>query len=334
MYELLGTCVALAALLILNSLLTAAAALVWRLVARRARRWAPEASAQALFLLRVFPAAFSLAVVLTLLVPAYVVHEPRDSEESVGLKLLLLSLLSAAGVALAAARVVATWRATSRLVRDWVANSEPISVEGCPLPAYRLRHRFPVVAVVGVLRPRLFVAEQLFEQLTKEELAAAVAHELGHVHTHDNFKRAVLRACRDALLFNPCGRALDRRWAEASEGAADEHAARRGGSAALDLASALVKIARLAPAGARPAMPAGAFLVGDADGGSIDTRVRRLLRLAGRPPRRAAGWLMSWGVAFAGLALTVAMAVAPLVHVPEIHVAAHGLIELAVLHLE
>lgn len=332
MFELLGTCVALALLLVLNSLLTAAAALVWRLIGQRAGAWSPEACAQTLFLLRVFPAAFSLAVVLTLLVPAYVVHEPRDADETIGLWLLLLSALSAAGVCVAALRVVSSWRATVRLARDWVENSRPVRVAGCPLPAYRLSHRFPVIAVVGVLRPRLFIADALFDRLTEAELSAAVAHELGHVAAHDNLKRALLRACRDALLFNPCGHALDRRWAEASESAADEWAARGGREAALNLASALVKIARLAPPGARPAMPAGAYLIGESVGG-LDARVRRLVGLAGCPPRREGGWMMSWGAACAGLCLTVYMAVAPLVHAPEIHVAAHQMIELVVLHL-
>ncbi len=73
----------------------------------------------------------------------------------------------------------------------------------------------------------------------------------------DNLKRGFMRICRDVLLIIPSGRTLDRHWSAASETAADEHAAERGGDVALDLASALVKVARMIPAGARPAMPSG-----------------------------------------------------------------------------
>jgi hypothetical protein len=89
----------------------------------------------------------------------------------------------------------------------------------------------------------------------------------------------LLRLCRDVLAIIPCGRALDRAWAESSEGAADEYAARAGGQAALDLASALVKIARMAPAGVKPSMPVTASLIGD-DLSLIARRVERLMKLA------------------------------------------------------
>jgi len=92
-------------------------------------------------------------------------------------------------------------------------------------------------------------------------------------------KRIMLRACRDVLTIVPCGRSLDRAWAENAEGAADEYAANLGPSVALNLASALIKIARMIPAGARPTMPLGAFLLGDEEGG-IRWRVRRLIDLA------------------------------------------------------
>ena len=66
-----------------------------------------------------------------------------------------------------------------------------------------------------------------------------------------------------ALLIIPCGRSLDRAWSEASESAADEHAAQTEFAVALNLASALVRIARMIPAGQRQVMPrVSAFLVG------------------------------------------------------------------------
>jgi len=214
-----------------------------------------------------------------LLLPAYIAHEPRRAVEPVSLKLGVLAVISAAGLLLALWRAVAAWVATRRLVKDWRRVAEPVEFDQIRIPAYRLRHQFPVIAIVGAIRPKLFVADHLFQSLTREEMAAAIAHESGHLAARDNLKRAALRACRDSLAIFPCGVSLDRAWAAASESAADEHAAKGGGAVALDLASALVKIARLVPVGVKPTMPASALLIGDgADG--IAHRVRRLARLA------------------------------------------------------
>ena len=91
------------------------------------------------------------------------------------------------------------------------------------------------------------------------------------------------------MLLVPAGRTLDRAWAESVEAAADEHAAQVGDAAtALELASALIKIARLIPTDAQPAMPAGAFLIGEFADGNLAWRVRRLAQLAGAPTRRRA----------------------------------------------
>src|SRR5262249_55048977 len=145
-----------------------------------------------------------------LLLPAYIVHEPRHSAEAVSWKLGFLAAISAAGLSLALWRGFATWLVTRRLINSWRRNAELIQQDQLSIPAYRFRHRFPVIAVVGVIRPRLFIADFLFDALSREELAAAIDHECGHIETHDNLKRAILRACRDVLTIVPCGRVLDR----------------------------------------------------------------------------------------------------------------------------
>jgi Zn-dependent protease with chaperone function len=199
----------------------------------------------------------------------------------VGAKLALIAALSAAGVLLALWRVARTWLATRRLARDWTRHAARVEVEGVGLPAYKLRHRFPVIAVIGVVRPRLFIAEQVFDALTDGELAAAVGHERGHVEARDNLKRALLQAGQDALLLAPLGRSLLRAWQRESEVAADEFAASEGPRAAVDLAAAIVKISRLIQPGARPTLPAGAHLLGaDEEEDGLSQRVRNLLRLA------------------------------------------------------
>ena len=279
MYALLGISILLAGLLTINALATLSATALWRAMSNRAQKWAAETRAQIIFALRIFPTVGAIACVLALLAPSYIAHEPAVTNETVSKKLAVLAFVSAIGIALALWRGLASWRATRRLTADWLRYAEPLKIEGIQIPTYLIRHPFPVIAIVGAFKPRLFIARQIFDALNEAEIAAAIAHERGHLATFDNLKRGGLRACRDTLSIVPCGRSLDRVWAEAAEAAADEYAAREGAGVALDLASALVKIARLVPPRAKPTMPAAAYLIGDGAGG-VGWRVRRLTQLA------------------------------------------------------
>lgn len=279
MYFLLGISLMLALLLVLNLLVSAAANVLWRFIAPAANGWSARRRARIIFVLRIFPFAAALLFVVLFLLPAYLLFEPHFSEEIVSVKLALLAFVSIIGVGIAACRVFGTWWRTRRLVANWLAHAEAIRVAGVEIPVYQIRHPFPVMAVVGTFRPRMFIAKQIFASLDGEEFQAAIRHEFGHLAARDNFKRALMRVCRDLLVF-PFGRRLDRDWSENVESAADEYAAETGGAAAaLNLASALLKIARIVPSGTRPAMPAGAFLI-EAQTAAVAWRVRRLLRLS------------------------------------------------------
>lgn len=281
MYFLLGLSILLAALLLFNSLTSLLTSMTWKVCGARARRILSAANcARMVFLLRTFPIFLGIIGVTLLLAPAYIEHEPRTAHEPISLKLALIASASAIGLALAAIRGVASWNATSKLKADWLRHAEPIKLRQVGIPAYRIQHQFPVIAIVGVLRPRLFIAAQVFTSLGESELMAAIEHEAGHVVANDNLRRGLMRACRDVLVMVPGGRLLDHAWVEASEAAADEYAAGLGRGVALDLASALVKIARLIPAGAKPAMPAGAFLIDVDEVGGVKARVGRLVQLA------------------------------------------------------
>jgi Zn-dependent protease with chaperone function len=273
----------LALMLVVNSLASVVASLVWRICRQRFNAWAPANEAEALFLLRTLPAFFGAVCVLLLLAPAYLTHEPRDSHEDVSTKLALIAGLAAIGIGVAVIRGIAAWRATSRLADDWLRHAEPISVAEISIPAYQIEHRFPLIAVVGSLRPRLFIARQVLENLSSDELSAALEHEAGHIVARDNLRRGLMRACRDVLMIVPFGQRMDRAWVDASEAAADEFAARGKRKTGLDLASAMVKIARMIPAGTRPTMMAGAFLIGDDDKIGFKRRIRRLIQLANTP---------------------------------------------------
>jgi Zn-dependent protease with chaperone function len=326
MYFLLGISIALAAMLVMNSGASLLVSLFWKTVKRSAMRWPAATRARVLCALRILPVALGVACVTLLFLPAYFTHEPRTDHEDVSTKLALLALFSAVGIGLALIRGIVTWRVTSRLTADWLSKGTAITLQGINIPAYRIQHQFPVIAVVGTLRPRLFVANQIFDSLSPDELSAALEHEAGHLLANDNFKRSLMRACRDMLLMIPCGRLLDSAWKEASEAAADEHAVRGGATVALDLAAALVKVARIIPPGARPALPAGASLVVGSDEGSVSERVRRLLTLANGAEGSRSNSFLSKATLPITIALTIVVATL-VINEPHVLAVVHSIIE-------
>ena len=286
MYTFLGITLVLALLLTINATATMAAAGFGRLCKPLLRKCSARTRAEILFVMRIGPPVLAILAIGAFMVPSYLLYEPHKTEETVSWKLGLLATLSAIGVGLAIWRGIRTWLATRSLLNDWLANSMRIDLEGISVPTFVLQHSFPIIAVVGAFRPRLFIADHVLESLTAEEISAAVAHEGGHLAAHDNFKRSVMRVSRAALLLFPCGRSLDRAWSEASESAADEHAAQQSPLLALNLASALVRIARMIPNGQRQQIPAAvsAFLSHD-DSPGVKVRVRRLVELSAIDPR-------------------------------------------------
>jgi len=333
MFELLGLSLLLAALLTFNSLASLLTGGLWRVLGGATRGWSALSRARLIFLLRTFPALVAMLCVLVLFVPSYLAYEPRHTGEIVSFKLAVLAFFSAVGIGLAAIRSIAAWRITERLASDWISQGERISIAGINLPTFRIDHYFPVIAIVGIFRPRLFIATQVLDLLTVEEINAALSHEKGHLTARDNMKQGLLRACRDSLLIIPCGRSLDRDWAEASEEAADEWAASEGGNVALDLASALVKIARIIPQGARPTMPAGVFLFGDDEGVGILGRVRHLLAFAADADRPMLQSAISRHITISAFAGVASFGVALAFNSHPVLSSVHSLIEHVVLAL-
>ncbi|HUL78275.1 MAG TPA: hypothetical protein VL691_13510 [Vicinamibacteria bacterium] len=289
-FGLLGACVALTAFLAATVVGSLWAALLGRLLAPLTARWSGVGQRRLLLALRLLPAALGFLFAGTLVAPAWVDLEPPNTQEHLGLALALLSGLAAALLLEALARGVESCRMSDRLAARWTREGAPMQVHGLDLPAYRIESDFPVVSVVGTRRPRLFIASKVLEVLTPAELGAAVAHEAAHVRGRDNWLRLLLLSCPDVLGRLALGRHLQEAWEHACEAAADERA---GAGAALDLASVLVKVARLAQGGAPIAV--GSHVCGSSAG--IAERVRRLLaRAEGHDEPIALGWssLVAW----------------------------------------
>jgi Zn-dependent protease with chaperone function len=278
MYFFLGISLLFALLLALNFLVSAAATILWCVIEKPTQNWSAQMRAQVIFSFRIFPLLAAIILVFAFLLPSYIIFEPHSSDEIVSAKLAILAAISLIGIAAAFYRIFGTWWRTRRLVKSWMRRSEPIFIENLRVPVYRITHPFPVIAVVGTFRPKMFVAEQIFDSLDEKEFGAAIAHECGHLAAKDNFKRTLLRICRDLLVF-PLGKTLDNAWAENAESAADEYAAQTGDTTALNLAAALVKIAKIVPQNSSPVMPLGAFLI-ENQSADVTRRVRRLIQLA------------------------------------------------------
>jgi Zn-dependent protease with chaperone function len=289
MYELLGLSVFLAMLLTINVAATLMAAAFGRLVRRPLLRCTARTRAEVLFTLRIGPPVIAIVAVAAFLIPSYLIYEPYTTNERVSKRLATLAILSSIGVGLAIWRALRTWQATRSLLKKWLYLATPIQIPGSKVPAFQLPYGFPLIAVVGTFRPRLFIAEHVLQTLSEDELVAAISHEYGHLAAGDNIKRSLLRVSRAGLLLVPCGRSLDRAWAQASESAADEHAAQESSSIAVNLASALVRIARLIPEGTPQSqvMPAAVstFLWTGEERVGVKARVRRLLELASTESR-------------------------------------------------
>jgi beta-lactamase regulating signal transducer with metallopeptidase domain len=263
-FALLGLAVALGGFGIVATLGTLT--LAWPI--RRLLRTGRIAAGTAL-VLRSAPAVLAAALTLGVVVPGYVAFEPAAAEAP-GVPLLALAVLGAALLAIGLVRVVAAVRATRAFRARW-AGADRVSVTGCPLPALVSSHPFPVVAAIGVFRPRLLVARQVVEALTPAELAAAAQHEMAHVAARDNLKALLLRGLPDPLAHTARGRRLEAAWREAAEVDADAAVGRPGSPAALELASALLKVARLAGPAGLP-LPTPALH----DGAPLARRVRTL----------------------------------------------------------
>jgi beta-lactamase regulating signal transducer with metallopeptidase domain len=254
------------------------------IVTSRRMEQSPAATADALFFLRTLPLFLALVLAAGIVLPAFLRYEPHSAGESISSKLWLLASAGALLLAVIVARSVRMLLATARVEKRWRANSQgELKIAGVRPRLYCVESDSPLLAVTGFLRPRIFVSREVLDLLSPGELRAAVAHEMDHVRRLDNLKQFLLKVTR---LPRWLGGSQDVSWTLASEVAADAGALARGASA-LDLASALVKVAALKRVPALSEQIAASHLLPDISGSPLAVRVQRLqLVLEGHPDCR------------------------------------------------
>lgn len=277
----------------------------------------PGTTANLIFIVRILPFVLGVVAALGLTLPAFLQFEPSHTSEIPGLSLLLLAALGAIIIAIALVRCWRILRITGKMQNKWMRQAERIFLYDHKVPVYRLESSSSLLAVTGILRPRIFMSKDVAGVLNASELEAALAHELSHVRTGDNLKQFILKVTHPPrwLRFSA---GLDSAWVSTSELAADEGAI-TGGASALDLSSALIKVGRLSIEGHAPVELAASHLV-DGCGAATQARaarLRELLQNESSPSRLQRGDSPAYvPVAFAALLLIY---IALLTSLPAIH---------------
>jgi beta-lactamase regulating signal transducer with metallopeptidase domain len=254
-----GMMVSLAFFAVIYCFLSLVLVVAWQALSRIAD--AVPRSSNALFWLRVFPFVFSSTVGLFLAFPSFLLMEAHSMDEDLGTFVLCFCALVLLGTGLF--RVLKAHVETKRAVSQWLECNHPEKrTAAIPVP----QNLLPIM-LVGIGKPAVLVSHTARTLLTDGEIQVAIRHEIGHLRSRDNLKKAILN-----FLPFPGMAHLERSWREAAELDADVRAVSNR-KEALDLASALVKLSRNLPPPVVPAFVTG--LIGVAE--SVAIRVERLL---------------------------------------------------------
>lgn len=240
----------------------------WRSFSRHGPlRYSAGRSADLLFGLRVLPFVASALVTLAFMVPSFVMLEPHSGDEPMGAVPIALSSCCLALFVAGAVRAAIALRRTGRIVADCLSGRAHAAFGGL-VHVFEPRGASPALTAAGIRKPQILVSEQARRMLTRAELRIVLRHEIAHIRRRDNLKKLVF-----LLLPFPGMVQLERAWLDASEMAADATAV-RGSSSAVDLASALLKVSRLALVRTPTALTTALVR---SKGKSLDARVRHLL---------------------------------------------------------
>jgi beta-lactamase regulating signal transducer with metallopeptidase domain len=275
--------VSLAFFVLVYSFLSLLVVLTWR--ALRLCRFHKHIGAHSLFTLRVIPFAISAAVSLFLTLPSFLLFERHSLDEDLGT--FVLSACAALILGVGIYRVLGAEVRTRQVVSACLESA--ISLEhNAATPAIILSQSTTPLMLVGVRAPRILVSMSACKILNDGELRAAMRHETAHSRSRDNLKKAIL----NCLPF-PGMAGLEEAWREASELAADDGAV-SSRDEALDLAAALIKLARHFPCQAVPDLATGLMSAV----GSVASRVERLMAWKESSAASPYRWHYVIGVAF------------------------------------
>ena len=162
----------------------------------------------------------------------------------------------------------------------------------------------PLMAVAGVIHPRLVVSQSVMDALSDEQKEAAFRHETAHRISRDNLKKFLFLLAPDIVPFVSGLANLENGWTKFTEWAADDQAVDGDPQRALSLASALVKVAKMG-VHSTPSYLLSSLVDDDRD---LETRVDRLLRepaYAEKPLAPLVAFARNASLVIAGVAATI-----------------------------
>jgi beta-lactamase regulating signal transducer with metallopeptidase domain len=247
-FELRGIAISFSVFVLVYCVLSVAVCAAWRSLAPQLQHHPARRVADLLFMLRLLPLASAILVTAVFTVPSFVLLEPRAIDEPVGEIPLALGICGAALGVFGVVNAALAMRRASRAIAGWTREADPISTTS-PIPVLRILPATsgknpvaPAMIAAGIAKPKVLVSSAVESMLSGSEMQSALNHEVAHVHRRDNLKKLLLR-----FVAFPGMAALEAAWLEATEIAADDEAVANAAEA-LDLAAALIKLSRIAPA--------------------------------------------------------------------------------------
>jgi len=282
----------------------AIASLMSVLAAVAVRKMSPVRRPRMLVTIRLFPAAASLLFVGAMFVPSQWAFEPRDTEETFGVVWYALAMVGGLLLARSTLRGVSIIKAARRF-----RLSEKSGMLG--RGDVRQVHDLPGMSLAGIIRPRILINSRVVEDLSPAELEVAIAHETAHRDAFDNLTRWAFACAPDLLCRSATAKQLEQEWCDAAEFRADARATCGDAARGLQLAAALIKVARLSAVWTgKSAEPFWSTLHNSA---LLESRVRHLVSGQLPPPDPFPAPFLTIALTFAGT-IVAAPLVAETIH--------------------
>jgi beta-lactamase regulating signal transducer with metallopeptidase domain len=144
-----------------------------------------------------------------------------------------------------------------------------------------------VPTVIGWLRPVILVPVSAFVGLSAQQIEALLAHELAHIRRHDYLVNLLQTAVETLLFYHPAVWWVSRQIRTEREHCCDDLAVAACGNV-LTYARALAELEQLRGSGGVPQLAVAAD-----GGGSLLSRIQRLVGAPASPHQRSSAWLAS-----------------------------------------
>ncbi len=245
-YTMRVLCVALMGLGIAHVLLHLALQLALPACTRILARKRARMQERFFFALLLLPPVAACLLTLLVIVPAFVAQENNHRAEETGLVCIAATAMLTVWYLATLVRSLLLTGRTRHFENSLRPTARPIA--GQAYPTWSLPSARPLLALVGLLQPRILLSEDLLDAavLPPDVLETALRHEQAHARNHDNWKLLAARLIPSLPLRSSRLPSLEETWQRYSEWAADDDAVAGDAESALLLAESLLFFARSA----------------------------------------------------------------------------------------